>query len=187
VVEEYAPDLGAIEEAFMVLRAQHFVVDRELQLQTHRALLKSDIVWNTEAGLAQTPSRLAWADRERAAFYRRVVEMFSRFDVFVTPSASTPAFDVDLRHPEYVDGEKLTNYMGASTLNAAITLTSCPAIAVPCGFDRFGRPVGLQITAPIRGEAIALGAAALFEQITGLDRQLPIDPRPGTVPESRGV
>ena len=181
-VEEFAPDLGAIEEAFMVLRAQHFVVDREQQLQTHRALLKSDIIWNTENGLAQTPSRLAWADRERAAFYRRMVELFTRFDIFVTPSAATPAFDVDLRHPEYVNGEKLTNYMGASTLNAAITLTSCPAVAVPCGFDRFGRPVGLQITAPPRGEAIALGAAALFEQVTGLDRQLPIDPRPGTVP-----
>lgn len=182
VVEDHAPDLGAIEEAFMVLRAQHFVVDREQQLQTHRALLKSDIIWNTENGLAQTPSRLAWADRERAAFYRRMVELFTRFDIFVTPSAATPAFDVDLRHPEFVDGEKLTNYMGASTLNAAITLTSCPAVAVPCGFDRFGRPVGLQITAPPRGEAIALGAAALFEQVTGLDRQLPIDPRPGTVP-----
>jgi amidase len=182
VVEDYAPDLGAIEEAFMVLRAQHFVVDREQQLQTHRALLKSDIIWNTENGLAQTPSRLAWADRERAAFYRRMVEMFSRFDIFVTPSAATPAFDVDLRHPDYVDGQKLTNYMGASTLNAAITLTSCPAVAVPCGFDRFGRPVGLQITAPIRGEAVALGASALFERLTGLDKHLPIDPRPGTVP-----
>jgi amidase len=182
VVEDYAPDLGAIEEAFMVLRAQHFVVDREQQLQTHRALLKSDIIWNTENGLAQTPSRLAWADRERAAFYRRMVEMFSRFDIFVTPSAATPAFDVDLRHPDYVDGQKLTNYMGASTLNAAITLTSCPAVAVPCGFDRFGRPVGFQITAPIRGEAVALGAAALFERLTGLDKHLPIDPRPGTVP-----
>jgi amidase len=187
VVEEYAPDLGAIEEAFTVLRAQHFVVDRELDLQTHRALLKSDIIWNTEVGLAQTPSRLAWADRERAAFYRRMVEMFTRFDLFVTPSAATPAFDVDRRHPEYVDGEKLTDYMGASTLNAAITLTSCPAVAVPCGFDRFGRPVGLQITAPLRGEAIALGAAALFEQLTGLDKLLPIDPRPGTVPDPRAA
>lgn len=185
VVEEYAPDLGAIEEAFMVLRAQHFVVDRELQLQTHRDLLKRDIIWNTELGLAQTPSRLAWADRERAAFYRRVVEMFTRFDVFITPSAATPAFDVNLRHPDSIDGETLTNYMAASTLNAAMTLTSCPAVAVPCGFDRFGRPVGVQITGPTRGEAAALATAAVFEQLTGLDKMLPIDPRAGTVPDSR--
>ena len=182
VVEEYAPDLGAIEEAFMVLRSQHFVVDRELQLQSHRDLLKADIVWNTEKGLGQTPSQLAWADRERAAFYRRVAAMFETYDVFVTPSAATPAFDVNLRHPETIDGEKLTNYMGASTLNAAITMTSCPAVAVPAGFDQYGRPVGLQIAGPARGEAACLSAAYFLERLTGLDRLLPIEPRPGTVP-----
>jgi amidase len=182
VIEEFAPDLGAIEEAFMVLRSQHFVVDRELQLETHRDLIKPDIIWNTEKGLAQTPSRLAWADRERAAFFRRFAEMFETFDIFVSPSAATPAFDVNLRFPEYVDGRKLTDYMGASTLNAAVTMTSCPAVAVPCGFDRFGRPVGLQITAPIRQEARALASAALLERLIGLDKLLPIDPREGIVP-----
>jgi amidase len=54
---------------------------------------------------------------------------------------------------------------------------------VPCGFDQFGRPIGLQITAPARQEARALGAAALFEQMTGLAKLLPIDPRAGTVPK----
>src|SRR6478672_9644823 len=162
VVEEYAPDLGAIDEAFMVLRSQHFVVDRELQMQTHRELIKPDIIWNAEKGLAQTPSRIAWAERERAAFFRRFAAMFETYDIFVSPSASTPAFDVNLRHPDYVDGRKLTDYMAASTLNAAVTMTSCPAVAVPCGFDQFGRPVGLQVTAPIRGEARALSVARLF-------------------------
>ncbi len=182
IVEEYAPDLGAIDEAFMVLRSQHFVVDRELQLQSHRELIKADIIWNTEKGLAQTPSRIAWAERERAAFFRRFAEMFETYDIFASPSAATPAFDVNRRHPEYVGGRKLTDYMGASTLNAAVTMTSCPAVAVPCGFDQYGRPIGVQITAPIRQEARAMGAARLFEQLTGLDKLLPIDPRAGTVP-----
>lgn len=182
VVEEFAPDLGALEEAFMILRSQHFVVDRELQMQTHRDLLKPDIVWNTEKGLAQTPSQLAWADRERAAFYRRYTAMFDQFDIFVTPSAATPAFDVNLRHPETVDGQALTNYMAASTLNAAITMTGCPAVAVPAGFDQWGRPVGLQISAGPRSEAMILSAAALLEQLLGLNNLLPVDPKAGTVP-----
>jgi amidase len=184
VVEEYAPDLGGIEEAFMILRSQHFVVDREAQLREHRALLKQDIIWNTEKGLSQSPSQLAWADRERAAFYRRVIEMFERYDVFVTPSAGTPAFDVNRTHPETIDGVKLTHYLGGSTLNAAMTMASCAAVAVPAGFDQHGRPVGLQIAAPPRQEARALAAAGFLERITGLDRLLPIDPRPGVVPES---
>jgi amidase len=166
----------------MLLRSQHFVVDRELQLREHRDLLKPDIIWNTEKGLSQSPSQLAWADRERAAFYRRVAEMFERYDVFVTPSAGTPAFDVNRTHPETIDGVKLANYMGGSTLNAAMTMASCAAVAVPAGFDQYGRPVGLQIAAPPRQEACALSAAAFLERLIGIDRQLPIDPRPGTVP-----
>ena len=182
IVEEYAPDLGGVEEAFMILRAQHFVVDREQQLREQRDLIKPDIIWNTEKGLSQSSSQLAWADRERAAFYRRVAEMFERYDVFITPSAGTPAFDVNLTHPETIDGVKLENYMGGATLNATMTMASCAAVAVPAGFDRFGRPVGLQIAAPPRQEARALAAAGLLERMTGLDALVPVDPRPGTVP-----
>lgn len=160
------------------------MVDRELQLQSHRELVKQDIIWNTERGLNQTPSRIAWAERERAAFVRRMVGFFQKFDLLVTPGAATPAFDVTLRHPEVIDGVKQENYMAASLITSAITVTSCPAVSVPCGFDRFGRPVGLQIVAPPRGEALALQAAALFERLGGLDRHVPIEPRPGTVPPS---
>jgi amidase len=87
-----------------------------------------------------------------------------------------------LRHPESVAGKKLENYMAASMLNAAITLAGCPAVAVPAGFDQYGRPVGLQIAAPPRQDALALQAAAMFESVAGLDRLVPIDPRPGEVP-----
>src|SRR5205814_10460922 len=163
-------------------RGQHFVVDRELQLRSHRDKLKPDIVWNTERGLNQTPSDIARAERERAAFYRRMVDFFGAYDVLVTPGALTPAFDVSLRNAPTIGGQKLDNYMGGSTVTAVITLSACPAIAVPCGFDQYGRPVGLQLVGKPRGEAALLQAAALYEKLVGLDRLLPIDPRLGTVP-----
>ncbi len=181
-VEEAHPELGPVEDVFLALRAQQFVVDRELQIEANRAAFKPDIIWNTEHGLSQTPSRLAWAERERAALYRRFVTFFERYDVLVTPGAATPAWDVALRARTEVDGVKLTNYIAGSAITSAITLTTCPAVSLPCGFDRHGRPVGLQIIAPARGEALALQAAALYERLSGLDRMVPIDPRPGIVP-----
>ena len=51
IVEEASPDFGPVDEVFMALRNQHFVVDRELQLLEQRGKLKPDIVWNTELGL----------------------------------------------------------------------------------------------------------------------------------------
>ncbi len=182
IVEEATPDIGAIADAFMVLRAQSYVVDRELQLQSHRALIKPDIVWNTEMGLQATPSRLAWADRERAALYRRVVTFFETYDILVTPGASAPAFDVNLRMPSAIDGVKLETYLGASLITAVPTLMGTPSIAVPCGFDQWGRPVGLQIIGRPRGEAEIISAAALIEAALGVSGRVPIEPRAGNVP-----
>lgn len=187
IVEEATPDLGNIAEAFLALRSQHFLVERELMLKAHRDQIKPDIIWNTERGLQQSPSELAAAERERAALFRRVVEFFAIYDLLVSPGASTPPFDVELRMPETIDGKKLENYLGGSLITAAPTMMALPSIAVPCGFDRYGRPVGLQIVAPHRGEAELLQAAALFEQAMGLAAAVPIDPRPGTVPPSTSV
>ena len=182
VVEEASPDLGNIDEAFLTLRSQHYVVDRELMLQTHRDLIKPDIVWNTERGLKQSPSQIAAAERERAALFRRCAQFFATWDLLVTPGASTPAFDVNLRMPASIDGKKLEHYLGASLITAATTIMGLPSIAVPCGFDQWGRPVGLQIVGRHRGEAALLQAAALFESATGLAQRVPIDPRSGIVP-----
>ena len=100
----------------------------------------------------------------------------------MTPCAPTAAFDVNLRAPETIAGKKLENYMAGSTANSAITVAGSPAMAVPCGFDQYGRPVGLQLVGKPRGEAALLQAASLYESLLGLHKLLPIDPKPGTVP-----
>ena len=184
IVEEASPDFGPVDEVFMALRSQQFVVDRELQIEQHRDKIKPDILWNTELGFKQTTRQLAWAERERAALYRRMAMFWQKYDLLVTPGAPTAAFDVMLRAPETIAGKKLENYMAGSTLNSAITVSGSPAIAVPCGFDSYGRPVGLQLVGKPRGEAALLQAASLYEKLLGLDKLLPIDPKPGIVPPS---
>lgn len=183
-VEEAHPDPGQIAEAFMVLRAQSYVVDRELMIQEHRDKIKADIIWNTELGLQATPSRIASAERERAAFYRRVAAFYESYDVLIMPGASTPAFDVTKRMPARIDGEPLDNYLGGSLVTAIPTLMGVPSLVLPCGFDQFGRPVGLQMVGQPRGEAALLAAAALFEQAAGLAGKVPIDPQAGVVPKA---
>ncbi|HJU18399.1 MAG TPA: amidase family protein, partial [Stellaceae bacterium] len=182
VVEEACPDLSDATEIFMALRGVQFAVDRAPLIETERARIKPDVIWNTELGLKLGGADIAAAERKRAALYGRVLEFFQTHDLLVCPCRPVPAFDVNLRHPQTIDGQKPATYISGSALTYAVTLTSCPAICVPCGFTEDGRAVGLQIVGRPRGEAALLGAAALFEQLSGLDRLLPIDPRPGTVP-----
>ena len=98
MVEESAPDIGATTRRSCPA-LQHFVVDRELQLRSHRDKLKPDIIWNTERGLAQTPSR-SRPGRPRARRLLSPVDRVVRasMNLAVTPGAATPAFDVNLRN-----------------------------------------------------------------------------------------
>ncbi len=178
IVEEACPDVGNIEQAFLPLRSQHYVVERELLLAEHRDQIKPDIVWNTELGLKQSPSDIAAAERERARLFRNTASFFETYDLLITPGASTPAFDVNRRMPEKIDGKKLEHYLGASLITAIPTLMAVPSIAVPSGFDQFARPLGIQIVGRHRGEAALLSAARLFEEVMGLSSLVPIDPKP---------
>lgn len=181
IVEEASPDLGDIMNTFLALRSQHFAVAYEKLIAKHRDRIKPDIIWNTERGYNQATRDLARAERSRSDLYRRMTAFFENYDCLITAGASTPAFDANLRMPEAIDGRKLEHYLGASAITGAISVIGHPAIAVPCGFDQFARPVGVQIIGHPRGEARLLQIARCFEDIMALQPAVPIVPRPGTV------
>ena len=182
VVEEASPDMGEIGEAFQILRALIFAVNRGPLMETHRDQLNPDIIWNTEKGLNLTAAEIAWAERERAAFYQRMISFFETYDLLLCPCAATPAFDVNLRYVAEVDGKTFDNYIAGSLITSAITLSASPALSLPAGFTGDGRPVGLQMVGKPHGEADLLAAAALLEEDLGLARHLPIDPRVAVPP-----
>ncbi|MGI9520244.1 MAG: amidase [Hyphomicrobiaceae bacterium] len=184
-IEEPHLSLEGLEEAFLALRSQHYVVAHAERLETHRDAIKPDIIWNTEIGLNQPTRKLGNAERSRAALYRQFALFFKDHEILITPGASTPAFDVELRMPTQIDGKKLENYVGASLITGAISMLGLPAIALPCGFDRFGRPVGLQLIGRHRGEAALLAAAHHLMEQTGWHRSVPIRPRSGMVPSDK--
>jgi len=156
-----------------------FVVTHGPRLKTHRHLIKPDIIWTTEKGLKLTPEDVAWAERERAAFYRRIVSFFDTYDLLLLPTSVVPPYDVNRIFIDEVDGVKFDNYIAASMTTSSITLTACPALSLPAGFTEDDRPVGLQMVGRPHDEARLLAAAALLEELTGLSRLLPIDPRAG--------
>jgi amidase len=176
-VEEAAPDLSGAIRAFRVLRGASFVGGLGPLYERKRAMLKPDIVWNIELGLKLTPAEIGAAERARGTLYHRAVAFFERYDLLLCPAAPVPPFPVEERWVREIDGVALDDYTGWLYGAGAITLTSCPAISVPCAFTEDGLPVGLQIVAPPRGEHALLSAAAAIEAIMDLPERAPIDPR----------
>jgi len=178
VVEEACPDLRDARAIFKVLRANQLVGDLAPIADAHRDRVRREVLWNIDLGKKMTAQEVADAERRRGELYLRAARFFEDHDLLVTPAAIVAPFDVDIRALDEVEGVKLDNYYEWYSISYAITLTSLPAIALPCGFTRAGLPVALQIVGPPRGEARVLAAAALMEQVLGIAQRLPIDPTP---------
>jgi amidase len=177
-VEEACPDLRDARAVFRVLRAKQLVGDLAPIVDANRERVRREVLWNVDLGKQMTAGEITDAERRRGELYQRAARFLGEFDLLVTPAAIVAPFDVDIRALDEVAGVKLDNYYEWYSIAYAVTLTSLPAIALPCGFTRAGLPVGLQIVGPPRGEARVLAAAAMMEQILGIASRLPIDPMP---------
>ena len=176
VVEETHPDLSGGQEVFQAHRADLFVTGRMHLLEQHRDKLKPEVVWNIEKGVKMTLGDLAAAKRRRVELYRNMLDFFETHDLLLTPTVMARPFDVTIRYLTEVEGTTFDNYVDWLMHTYVITLTTCPAISIPCGFTAEGLPVGLQIVAPPQREDRLLSVAAAFEADHDFAARVPMDP-----------
>jgi len=132
------------------------------------------LAWSNLA--AQSAEQIAAAEAARGVIFHRMVQFFRSHDILATPTVIAPPYDVRMRHLMEVDGTRFNDFFAYLMLTSIITVTTCPAISVPCGFTASGLPVGLQFVAPPRDDAGAIAAAALFEAQHDFAARVPINP-----------
>ncbi|WP_253710316.1 amidase [Bradyrhizobium sp. WD16] len=177
IVEEAHPDLREAHDCFQTLRAFDFAVTKAELLREHSDLLKPEVIWNIEKGLALSVEEIAKAEAQRLALASRMLAFFTDYDLLLAPATIVAAFPVEQRYLAECAGHRFDNYVEWLAIVYAITVTCCPALSLPCGFTAEGLPVGLQIVAPPRAEAGLLAGARVLEDILGLRGSTPIEPR----------
>jgi amidase len=176
-VEEACPDLSEAHECFQVLRALNFAVSHAERLRAHRDLIKPEVIWNVDKGLALTADEVARAERQRVLLAGRMLAFFETYDLLLCPATIVAAFPVEERYLTACNGVTFETYIDWLAIAYAITLACCPALSLPCGFTREELPVGLQVVAPPRREDHVLAGAKLLEDVLGLRGITPITPR----------
>jgi amidase len=177
-VEEAHPDFSSARSTFQTLRAAKFAASHAQRLAEHRDKLKPEMIWNIEKGLNLGMAEIVQAESLRSELIMRTNAFFDDYDLLMTPATIVPPYPIDQRYVTECAGVIFENYIDWLAIAFAISLTTAPAISLPCGFTRAGLPVGLQIVARPRGEAHLLGAAAQLEEILDLGSEVPIDPKP---------
>ena len=179
IVEEAHPDLSEAHECFQILRAIAFAISKKSLLETHRALLKPEVIWNIEYGLSLNAADIVKAQNQRAALVRRALAFFETYDLLLCPATIVSPFPIGERYVARCNGTEFDNYVEWLAIVYAITLIASPALCLPCGFTRETLPVGLQIVGRPGDDGKVLAGAVLLEEILGLETTNPIDPRPG--------
>jgi amidase len=176
-VVEAHPDLKEAHHAFQTLRAANFAAAHAQKLKDYPDLLKPEVIWNVEKGLALSMAEIVQAEAERREIIARALAFFGDYDLLMTPATIVPPYPVEQRYVSECAGVAFDNYIEWLAIAYAITLTTAPALSLPCGFTGEGMPVGLQIVARPRGEAHLLSSARELEGLLGLADTTPIDPR----------
>jgi amidase len=177
IVEEAHPDLSEMMECFQTLRALGFAVGMRQLLIDHRALLKPEVIWNIEKGLALSVDDLAKAEAQRGMLFHRMGKFLSEYELLLCPATVVQPFPVEQRYPTHCNGVEFETYVDWLLIVAVATMCACPAISIPCGFTKRRMPVGLQIIGPNREEAKLLAGAKFMEDVFSLGAITPIDPR----------
>jgi len=153
VVEEAQPDypLGAVWRAVLRIRGwqQGGAMLAFYSDPAKRALLKPEAIYEIELGLRQSAYDITAASVVRSEWYQAVRRFFERYDYLVVPTAQVFPFDADLHWPAEIAGQKMETYHEWMKAVLLVSMSGCPALAVPAGFGgERNLPMGIQIIAP---------------------------------------
>ena len=98
------------------------------------------------------------AQQVRTLVKQEFEKQFEKYDVLLTPVAPTTAFNIGSKSKN-----PLEMYL-ADICTVSINIAGVPAISIPCGVDREGMPVGMQLIGNRFSEEKILNAAYAFEQ-----------------------
>jgi aspartyl-tRNA(Asn)/glutamyl-tRNA(Gln) amidotransferase subunit A len=97
------------------------------------------------------------AQRVRTLIIRDFARAYEKFDVLLSPTSPTTAFELGAK-----TADPLTMYLN-DVCTIPSNLAGQPSMSVPFGRGDDGLPIGVQVLAPLQGEAVMFRAAAVLE------------------------
>ena len=98
------------------------------------------------------------AQQVRTLVKKEFDKLFEKYDVLITPTSPTVAFDIGAR-----SNNPLEMYL-ADICTVSVNIAGLPGISIPCGLDKMGMPIGLQIIGKQFSEETLLRTAYAYEQ-----------------------
>jgi amidase len=178
VVEEAKPEFPPERLWSMWLTHRHWLVGCGMSQfyndPAKRELLKPEARFEVEGSFKLTAMDVYNASVARSAWYAALLKMFARYEYLLIPTAQVFPFDAKTHWPKEIAGRTMDTYHRWMEVVLPWTLSGCPVISIPVGFNSAGLPMGLQIIGKPHGDLAVLQVAYAYEQATGwVSKRLP--------------
>ena len=98
------------------------------------------------------------AQKIRTLIRKEFEKLFEKYDVLITPTSPTVAYEIGTK-----SNNPLEMYL-ADLCTVTVNLVGLPGISIPCGVDKEGMPIGMQLIGKHFDEETILRAAYTYEQ-----------------------
>ncbi len=137
-----------------------------------RDLLKPEMIWEIERGLAMSAIEVHEASVIRSTWFAAFAAQ-PDVDVMALASAQIFPFNADLHWPKTVMGRDMDTYHRWMEVVVPASLTGLPALNVPVGFGAAGLPMGMQLVGQRGADARILQLGQLYHDATDWPRRRP--------------
>lgn len=137
------------------------------RVRDHRAAMCPTFLRQFDSSESYSAADLYAAIFARTRLFRQVQSWFETCDIVAMPTLSRTALpiDQDFFGPITIGGEAIPNLRAAwYPYTMPFNLTGNPAISLPCGFDKAGLPIGIQLVGACGADELLLRCAAAFER-----------------------
>jgi amidase len=161
-------DMDRLWQGWRVLR--HFLVSggqaADYADPVKRARMKPEMLWEIENGQALSARDVYAASLVRSDWYRRLLELFARYDALILPAAQVFPFEAEIHWPKEIAGRPMDTYHRWMEVVIGPTMAGLPVAAMPAGFSADGLPMGIQIIGRPQADRALLALAAAYEAAT---------------------
>ena len=127
-----------------------------------------------EAGEMLLATHYIQAQRYRSLLRQEFMDAFRQVDIFVCPTLPFTATEVGAMHVVIENGVEESMLEAIMQYTGVPSLTGLPSLAVPCGFDHDGLPIGMQIIGRPFDEATLFQAGSAFQAATDFHLRAPV-------------
>jgi aspartyl-tRNA(Asn)/glutamyl-tRNA(Gln) amidotransferase subunit A len=133
----------------------------------------ADVRTLLEVGEMLLATHYLQAQRYRSLLRAEFIEAFKTVDLFLCPTLPFTATPIGAMKVVIENGVEEDMLSAIMQYTGVPSLTGLPALAVPCGFDPDGLPVGMQLIGKPFDEATLLRVGAAYQALTDFHQKAP--------------